>query len=114
MSGSGNNLGTARSSRLSTCPPMTDPACLTAGAFTSDRIAVLQLLASQAAISLEHAQLYADLQQENIERRRAQDELRRSEALREAQSELAERHRSHEHCPGPASRARYQNATRPK
>jgi signal transduction histidine kinase len=63
---------------------------LTAGAFTSGRIAVLELLASQAAISLEHAQLYADLQQENIERRRAEDELRRSEAsLREAQSELA-------------------------
>ena len=63
---------------------------LTAGAFTSDRIAVLELLASQAAISLEHAQLYADLQQENIERRRAEEDLRRSEAsLREAQSELA-------------------------
>jgi GAF domain-containing protein len=64
---------------------------LTAGAFTPDRIAVLELLASQAAISLEHAQLYADLQQENIERKRAEDELRRSEAsLREAQSELAQ------------------------
>jgi predicted ATPase/signal transduction histidine kinase len=63
---------------------------LTADAFTSERIAVLELLASQAAISLEHAQLYADLQKENIERRRAEDELRRSEAsLREAQSELA-------------------------
>ena len=63
---------------------------LTAGAFTPDRIAVLELLASQAAISLEHAQLYADLEQENIERKRAEDELRRSEAsLREAQSELA-------------------------
>jgi predicted ATPase/signal transduction histidine kinase len=63
---------------------------LTAGAFTSDRIALLELLASQAAISLEHAQLYADLQQENIERKRAEGELRRSEAsLREAQSELA-------------------------
>ncbi len=63
---------------------------LTAGAFTSERIAVLDLLASQAAISLEHAQLYADLQQENIERKRAEDELRRSEAsLRETQSELA-------------------------
>ena len=63
---------------------------LTAGAFTSDRIAVLELLASQAAISLEHAQLYADLQQENVERKWAEDELRRSEAsLREAQSELA-------------------------
>jgi predicted ATPase/signal transduction histidine kinase len=63
---------------------------LTAGAFTADRIAVLELLASQAAISLQHAQLYADLQQENIERKRAEEELRRSEAsLREAQSELA-------------------------
>jgi predicted ATPase/signal transduction histidine kinase len=63
---------------------------LTAGAFTPDRIAVLELLASQAAISLEHAQLYADLQQENIERQRAEDELRRSEvSLRETQSELA-------------------------
>ena len=30
--------------------------------FTSDRVAVLRLLASQAAISLENAQLYADLQ----------------------------------------------------
>jgi signal transduction histidine kinase len=30
--------------------------------FTSDRVAVLQLLASQAAISLENAALYADLQ----------------------------------------------------
>jgi C4-dicarboxylate-specific signal transduction histidine kinase len=51
---------------------------------------VLEVLASQAAISLEHAQLYAELQQENIERKRAEDELRRSEAsLREAQGELA-------------------------
>jgi PAS domain S-box-containing protein len=35
---------------------------LTSGAFTPDRVAVLQLLASQAAISLENAALYADLQ----------------------------------------------------
>jgi PAS domain S-box-containing protein len=35
---------------------------LTPGAFTSDRLAVLELLASQAAISLENALLYADLQ----------------------------------------------------
>jgi PAS domain S-box-containing protein len=35
---------------------------LTPGAFTSDRVAVLRLLASQAAISLENASLYADLQ----------------------------------------------------
>jgi PAS domain S-box-containing protein len=51
---------------------------LTTGAFTSSRIAVLELLAAQAAVSLEHALLYADLQRENTERKRAQEELRRS------------------------------------
>ncbi len=35
---------------------------LTPRAFTSDRVAVLELLASQAAISLENASLYSDLQ----------------------------------------------------
>jgi predicted ATPase/signal transduction histidine kinase len=35
---------------------------LTPCAFTADRIAVLELLASQAAISLENARLYSDLQ----------------------------------------------------
>jgi predicted ATPase/signal transduction histidine kinase len=35
---------------------------LTPGAFTADRVAVLELLASQAAISLENARLYFDLQ----------------------------------------------------
>ena len=35
---------------------------LTPGAFTPDRVTVLQLLASQAAISLENAALYSDLQ----------------------------------------------------
>jgi len=54
---------------------------LTPCAFTSDRVAVLDLLASQAAISLENAQLYAELQQENLERKQAEEELRRSERL---------------------------------
>jgi signal transduction histidine kinase len=36
---------------------------LTTHAFTTDRIAVLKLLASQGAISLENARLYADLRQ---------------------------------------------------
>ena len=54
---------------------------LTPRAFTSDRVAVLELLASQAAISLENAGLYADLERENLERKRAEDELRRSEGL---------------------------------
>jgi predicted ATPase/signal transduction histidine kinase/ActR/RegA family two-component response regulator len=60
---------------------------LTPGAFTPARSAVLKLLASQAAISLENAYLYTDLQQENSERRRAEDALRRSEAyLTDAQT----------------------------
>ena len=59
---------------------------LTPHVFTPARIAVLQLLASQAAISLENARLYTDRQQENTERKRAEEALRRSEAyLAEAQ-----------------------------
>ena len=52
---------------------------LASHAFTPARIAVLKLLASQAAISLEHARLYTQLRQENYERARAEEELRRSE-----------------------------------
>jgi predicted ATPase/signal transduction histidine kinase/GAF domain-containing protein/ActR/RegA family two-component response regulator len=59
---------------------------LTPRAFTPARGAVLKLIASQAAISLENARLYTELKQENAERRRAEDALRRSEAyLAEAQ-----------------------------
>src|SRR4051812_38737413 len=47
--------------------------------FTPARTAVLKLLASQAAISLENARLYAQLREENGERARAEDELRKSE-----------------------------------
>ncbi|ESY94367.1 AAA family ATPase [Mesorhizobium sp. LNHC209A00] len=53
---------------------------LTPHAFTADRVAVLELVASQAANSLENARLYAELIAENRERKRAEDELRRSEA----------------------------------
>jgi PAS domain S-box-containing protein len=53
---------------------------LTPGVFTPARSAVLRLIASQAAISLENAHLYTDLEQENSERRRAEEALRRSEA----------------------------------
>jgi PAS domain S-box-containing protein len=49
--------------------------------FTPDRLALLDLLASQAAISLENARLYAEVERENLERQRAEDELRRSERL---------------------------------
>jgi PAS domain S-box-containing protein len=67
---------------------------LASGVFTPGRIEVLTLLASQAAISLESAYLYAELQlanvnlkSENSERRRAEDALRRSETyLAHAQS----------------------------
>jgi predicted ATPase/signal transduction histidine kinase len=59
---------------------------LTPRVFTSAKLAVLKLLASQAAISLENVRLYDELRMENSERRRAEGELRRSEAyLSEAQ-----------------------------
>jgi signal transduction histidine kinase/CheY-like chemotaxis protein len=48
--------------------------------FTPARSAVLKLIASQAAISLENAYLYTDLKQENTQRWRAEEALRRSEA----------------------------------
>ncbi|MGF6998324.1 trifunctional serine/threonine-protein kinase/ATP-binding protein/sensor histidine kinase [Paraburkholderia sp. GAS32] len=53
---------------------------LTTHAFTPERVSVLELLASQAAISLENALLYADLQRENSERKLAEEELRKREA----------------------------------
>jgi signal transduction histidine kinase len=60
---------------------------LTPGVFTSAKLAVLKLLASQAAISLENVRLYEALRTENSERQRAEKGLRRSEAyLSEAQS----------------------------
>jgi PAS domain S-box-containing protein len=52
---------------------------LASGVFTPRRLAMLELLASQAAISLDHARLYADLIQENNDRRRAEEALRASE-----------------------------------
>jgi predicted ATPase/signal transduction histidine kinase/GAF domain-containing protein/CheY-like chemotaxis protein len=60
---------------------------LTSRVFTPSRSAVLKLIASQAAISLENAYLYTDLRQENSDRRRAENSLRRSETyLAEAQT----------------------------
>jgi PAS domain S-box-containing protein len=47
--------------------------------FTPKRLAMLELLASQAAISLDHARLYADLTEENRDRRKAEEALRASE-----------------------------------
>ncbi|HEU0204530.1 MAG TPA: ATP-binding protein [Burkholderiaceae bacterium] len=52
---------------------------LVTDAFTS-RLAVLDLLASQAAISLETARLYAALQEENAERKRSEATARERQA----------------------------------
>jgi predicted ATPase/signal transduction histidine kinase/CheY-like chemotaxis protein len=60
---------------------------LTPHVFTPARNAVLRLIASQAAISLENAYLYTNLKQENSERRRAVEALRRSDVyLAQAQA----------------------------
>ncbi|MDJ0796910.1 MAG: AAA family ATPase [Calothrix sp. MO_167.B12] len=59
---------------------------LTSGAFTSDRLEVLKILSSQAAISIENARLYekttslnSKLSQEIKERKQAQEDLTNSE-----------------------------------
>ena len=54
---------------------------LAPGVFTPRRTAVSKLVVSQAAISLENARLYTDLQHENDARKRTEDALRRSEAF---------------------------------
>ncbi|MEG4328549.1 ATP-binding protein, partial [Microcoleus sp. herbarium5] len=54
---------------------------LTVGAFTSDRIEVLNLLASQAAISLENARLYQESQQAFTELKQAQIKIVQSEKM---------------------------------
>ncbi|MFZ6178899.1 AAA family ATPase [Nannocystis pusilla] len=60
---------------------------LLAGAFTPERLAALSLLATQAAISLDNAQLLA---KERAARDAAEDEKRRSAFLAEAGALLAE------------------------
>ena len=49
--------------------------------FTEQRISVLELLTSQAAISLETARLYSELVAETLGRRKTEEHLRQSEAL---------------------------------
>jgi PAS domain S-box-containing protein len=53
---------------------------LASGTFTPARVAVLEMIVAQAAISLENARLYAELSEENRERRRVEVVLRDSEA----------------------------------
>ncbi len=66
---------------------------LTTGAFTSDRIETLRILSAQAAISLENAQLYAQLEDanRNLEQRvtqRTQELSQTLEILKATQAEL--------------------------
>ncbi|HEX8594560.1 MAG TPA: AAA family ATPase [Pseudomonas sp.] len=53
---------------------------LAPGVFTANRTTVLELLAGQAAISLETARLYAELVEENARRREIESALRTSQA----------------------------------
>jgi PAS domain-containing protein len=52
---------------------------LAVGAFTSERLEVMRVLSSQAAISIKNAQLYQNLKQEISERQQAEEALRESE-----------------------------------
>ena len=62
---------------------------LTPRAFTPGRLAMLELFASQAAISLENARLYAELRQENCDRRKAEEALGASEERMNLAAEAA-------------------------
>ncbi|BAZ18111.1 serine/threonine protein kinase [Calothrix sp. NIES-4071] len=52
---------------------------LAVGAFTLERLEILKILSSQAAISIKNAQLYQNCQQEICERQQAEEALRESE-----------------------------------
>ena len=71
-------------------------------AFTPERLAVLDLLAGQAAISLENALLYTDLQQENSDRKRAEAALRKAhdELEMRVQARTAELNESNQQLQG--------------
>jgi PAS domain S-box-containing protein len=60
-----------------------------AGVFTWDRLAVLELLTTQAAISLENARLYSELWEENGQRIKAEEALRASEERMNLAAEAA-------------------------
>ncbi len=72
---------------------------LATNAFTPARTSLLGHIASQAAISIENARLYADVQRAEAALRRANDELEkrveeRTRELRQAQAQLVETARS--------------------
>ncbi|WP_249674324.1 trifunctional serine/threonine-protein kinase/ATP-binding protein/sensor histidine kinase [Pseudomonas abieticivorans] len=54
---------------------------LAGGVFSHGRVAMIELLAAQAAISLETSRLYAELLEENQRRRETESQLRTSQAL---------------------------------
>jgi predicted ATPase/signal transduction histidine kinase/CheY-like chemotaxis protein len=54
---------------------------LVANGFTPDRLAVLEVLVAQIAISLENASLYADLKREIAERERTEAQLRQAQKM---------------------------------
>ncbi|MBF0239953.1 MAG: SpoIIE family protein phosphatase [SAR324 cluster bacterium] len=62
---------------------------LLTGAFTSERLEVLKLLAAQASISIENAQLYANLEQKVQERTQQLHE--KTEELAQTNQELAQK-----------------------
>ncbi|WP_322054017.1 AAA family ATPase [Paraburkholderia bannensis] len=51
--------------------------------FDAARVKLMNILAAQAAISIENARLYSELKRENVERRHTEQRLRRSEAFLE-------------------------------
>jgi len=72
---------------------------LATNAFSPARLALLGHIASQAAISIENARLYADVQRAKAELRRSNDELEqrveeRTRELKEAQARLVDTARS--------------------
>jgi len=71
---------------------------LTAGAFTQNRLEVLQLLSAQAAISIENARLYSDLEEanRNLEAKVAKRTLELQEKNLHLQQEIRERQRAQE------------------
>ncbi|MDB5050882.1 MAG: Signal transduction histidine kinase CheA [Fibrobacteres bacterium] len=54
---------------------------LLAGVFTADKLEILELIASQAAISLENARLYEGLRREYSERKQVEEQLRHSQKM---------------------------------
>lgn len=80
---------------------------LTTGAFTQDRLEVLQLLAAQAAISIENARLYSDLEEANrtLEAKVAERTVELQEKNLRLQQEIRERQRA-EDAAEVASRAK--------